>query len=271
MAAVALMALLFAGLAAAPAEARTRDDGRKDANDWIAWCIAAGGDPEVLYASEDRITVKCHFSNGTWWCQFYPAHDCYLIRKELVTPGDLPVGEIVEKDNPATRPGLVEPVQAGESLFSEDEATTAPLRSSRITDLGGSAAAPAEEAADRPITLDDLTTAPAIAPVSAPVSAPVAEQILVPVREQDEVVTTQPVAAPVAEEILVPEFGEDEVVTTQPVLAPVAEEIPVPELEEDGVVTIQPVPAPVAEEITIPEVEEDEVVTIQSVPADEQP
>lgn len=273
MAVVALVALLLSGLAAAPAEARTRDEGRQDANDFIAWCQSWGDTPIVLESSDKGILVSCLLpGTGNYVCQMYPIRQCHLYRGGMA-PGDLPEGEIVQDGMPAKRPGLADPGQVGGTLFAEDESTAAPLPSSRIAVLGGSAVAPVEEATDTPITLDDLTTAPA----TAPVAAPVAQEILVPVLDEDDVVTTQPIAAPVAEAILVPEIVDDEVVTTQsvPAVAPVVEEIPAPALVEEEVVTTQPASAPVAEELAVPaleELEEDAVVSAQVVPvAEEQP
>lgn len=220
MAAVALVALLLAGLAAAPAGAKTRDDGRQEANDFIAWCVGEGGDPVVIVASEDRITVACNdLPGGDFLCNFYPDPYCKLWGAR-VTPGDLPKVEIVQDGAPAKRPGLADPAKVGRTILIEDGATEAPLRSSRITVLSGSAVVPADDVVDGQITLSDITTGPAIAPVLVPP----AEEIPVPTLEEDGVVTTQLVPAPVAEEITVPEIEEDAVGTIPP--APPADEQP---------------------------------------------
>jgi hypothetical protein len=265
-AAVALVALLLAGLAAAPAGARTRDDGRKEANDFIAWCFGEGGNPIVVEGTGDDILVACDFPDGKdLTCQFYPVYDCWSRR---VIPGDFHNVDLEQTDAPVARPDLADPTGVGGTFFVEDGATETPLRaaggaSGRITILGGSAVA--EVIAIPDLGEDEIVT-------TQPVPPAVAAPIIVPELEEDEVVTTQPVPAPVAEEIDVPEIEDDQVVTIQPVLAPVAEEIVVPELEEDDVVTTQPVLEPVAEEITVPETADDVMGTTASVPAaDEEP
>ena len=76
MAAVALVALFLSGLAADPAGAQTRKEGAKEANDFIQWCVWAGGEP-IVDTRDDEISVICLFSDGRkYMCEFLPARVC---------------------------------------------------------------------------------------------------------------------------------------------------------------------------------------------------
>lgn len=123
MAAGALMALVLGGLAAAPAGATTRDDGRNEANDFITWCYTVGGDPVVIEASDSKIVVACHnLPGGDFLCEFYPKHWCHLSSGRLVPDGisDVDIMPADQGNAPVNRPVLAIPAEAGRPILIED-------------------------------------------------------------------------------------------------------------------------------------------------------
>jgi hypothetical protein len=72
-----MITLPLGGLAARPASAQTWDDGTAQANNFIAWCFRAGGEPELHEGSGFIITASCFFPGGVGYvCHFYPNVDC---------------------------------------------------------------------------------------------------------------------------------------------------------------------------------------------------
>jgi hypothetical protein len=92
---VAVAAILIGGSLAAPAVAATRDDGVQQANEFILACVDEDGDPEVIEAGDEIITVSCRFSEGhsmdcIWGSATDWAPDCAIIPSRLVPGGGLP-------------------------------------------------------------------------------------------------------------------------------------------------------------------------------------
>jgi hypothetical protein len=208
---VALVALVLVGLAAMPAEARTRDDGKQEANDFITWCFAVGGEPYVIDATDKEIFVWCHLPNGDFFtCRFYPDHFCYIYN-EPAHPGGISDVDIMpadQGDSPINRPVLAVPAGAGRVVLVEDgsAAGEAPAVGMPATFLAGSAAAigddapPAAEAAApvaEPVT--EPVTESVGEPVAAPVANPVEGSIAAPVEEAVAAPVEEAVAEPIAD------------------------------------------------------------------------
>jgi hypothetical protein len=81
VAVVGALALLLSGLAAPLASAQTRQEAVDQANGFIDWCYANGGDPIVVGAgtdAESSVVVVCKFSDGSSFvCSFYPNASCH--------------------------------------------------------------------------------------------------------------------------------------------------------------------------------------------------
>src|SRR5262249_6448926 len=59
------------------ARAESRSQAVIDANDFISGCVAAGGSPDILDDSADKITVWCVFGlNSDVMCGFWPETWC---------------------------------------------------------------------------------------------------------------------------------------------------------------------------------------------------
>jgi hypothetical protein len=93
-------ALAFVALAAAApdAGAKSRQDARTEANDFIDWCFKEGGDPLVIDGTGDDFLVVCaDLGSGDFVCGWAGSdgysQDCFL--KAVTRPGgdlgDLPV------------------------------------------------------------------------------------------------------------------------------------------------------------------------------------
>jgi len=229
---VAMVALVLVGLAAMPAEARTRDDGKQEANDFITWCIAFGGDPVVVEASDDQIMARCELPGGDFVCWFYPDYFCHLFYDRVVPGGisDVDIMPADQGDSPVNRPVLAIPAEAGRVVLVEDggAAGEAPAAGMPATFLAGSAAAigddapPAAEAAApvvEPVT--EPVTESVGEPVAAPVANPVEGSIAAPVEEA----VAAPVEEAVAEPIADAGTGARTAVVEEPAAAPVVESV----------------------------------------------
>lgn len=132
---VAVVAVLIGGCLAAPAAARSRDDGTQDANDMIEGCVGMGGSPEVLEANEEFIEVACKFTDGSQLnCSWYVGNDwstnCYLQSRTvpggsllIVDPGNLPTLQPV-----ANEPVPVSPPAAAPDDDQDDERVAKPKK-----------------------------------------------------------------------------------------------------------------------------------------------
>lgn len=94
---VTVAAILIGSGLAAPAAAKTRDDGVQEANDFILACVRLGGDPEVTEVNDDVLIAECRFSEGTlmeciWGVATDWARDCAIFHGRLVS-GGLPTFE----------------------------------------------------------------------------------------------------------------------------------------------------------------------------------
>jgi len=197
---VAMVALVLVGLAVMPAEARTRDDGRNEANDFITWCFASGGDPEVLELGDDKIAVGCYnLPGGDFVCWFYPDHWCHLWASRVVPGGisDVDIMPADQGDSPINRPVLAVPAGAGRVVLVEDgsAAGEAPAVGMPATFLAGSAAAIGDDAPP---------AAEAAAPVAEPVTEPVTESVGEPVAAPVANPVEGSIAAPVEEAVAAP-------------------------------------------------------------------
>jgi hypothetical protein len=219
MAAGALVVLVLVGLAAAPAEAITRDEAVRQANSLIDRCFRYGGDP-IVTTRGDTITVTCVYPDGsTFECSYYPDPICSSDPAPRI-PQDLLDGEILPLEpvgGPLTRPGLINRVESGGTVLAEDSATAGITE----TFLAGSAAAIAAYPAPA-VAADVPAAAPITEPIAAPVAEPGDESIAAPVESG-----TEPVVAPVAD------------AGTAPVAEAVAEPAVVPAAE--SVAPMQPV------------------------------
>jgi putative hemolysin len=119
---VAVAAILVAGCLAAPAAARTRDDGVQEANEFVAWCFSMGGEAEVLEAGDSGLRVRCQLPDGNdFHCNWVDIDDWQQscgIASHPIPGGNLPTLE------PGDLHG-VEPVQ-GEPAPAAPPDVTAP-------------------------------------------------------------------------------------------------------------------------------------------------
>jgi hypothetical protein len=246
---VALVALVLVGLAAMPAEARTRDDGKQEANDFITWCFAVGGEPYVIDATDKEIFVWCHLPNGDFFtCRFYPDHFCYIYN-EPAHPGGISDVDIMpadQGDSPINRPVLAVPAGAGRVVLVEDgsAAGEAPAAGMPATFLAGSAAAIGDDAPP---------AAEAAAPVAEPVTEPVTESVGEPVAAPVANPVEGSIAAPVEEAAAEPiaDAGTDArtAVVEEPAVAPAEDAVAEP-VAAPGVQSVEaPAAAPVIESV----------------------
>jgi putative hemolysin len=245
---VALVALVLIGLAVMPAEARTRDDGRNEANDFITWCIASGGDPVVVEASDERIQVRCDLPGGDILCNFYPSHWCHLWASRVVPGGisDVDIMPADQGDSPINRPVLAVPAGAGRVVLVEDgsAAGEAPAVGMPATFLAGSAAAIGDDAPP---------AAEAAAPVAEPVTEPVTESVGEPVAAPVANPVEGSIAAPVEEAAAEPIADAGTVARTavveEPAVAPAEDAVAEP-VAAPGVQSVEaPAAAPVIESV----------------------
>jgi hypothetical protein len=246
---VALVALVLVGLAVMPAEARTRDDGRNEANDFITWCFASGGDPEVLELGDDKIAVGCYnLPGGDFVCWFYPDHFCHLWASRGVPGGisDVDITPADQGDSPINRPVLAVPAGAGRVVLVEDgsAAGEAPAAGMPATFLAGSAAAIGDDAPP---------AAEAAAPVAEPVTEPVTESVGEPVAAPVANPVEGSIAAPVEEAAAEPiaDAGTDArtAVVEEPAVAPAEDAVAEP-VAAPGVQSVEaPAAAPVIESV----------------------
>lgn len=80
--AAAALALLLGGLAADPAAAKTREEARTEANDFILACFGSGGEPGPWTSTVgvEKMVVACAYDNGSVKvCEFLPTTSCHFI------------------------------------------------------------------------------------------------------------------------------------------------------------------------------------------------
>jgi hypothetical protein len=234
---VAVAVLLISGYSVAPVAAEQRPEA-KEANDFVDFCYQSGGDPTIFTYPDNSIIVVCADlpGGGDFVCEFVGnSRFCYV-----KGPGDLggvlpnqPVDGVFVEEEPAQEtPQEVYEVVPIWTLYENDGGTEAPLRaaggsSSRITMLGGSAVAPADDASGSRVTLAES----AIDPAAVPAPAPLAGEDTFSVEDIDAEITFQGLTLPVEE--------TDAPVTTE--LFPGAGTLPVE--DTDAEVTTDPVPA----------------------------
>lgn len=118
---VAVAAILIGGGLAAPAAAKPRSYGVREANDFIAWCVAAGGTPVVTRADEVSIDVTCTLPDGT-------IVNCYWGEGDTDGPwtGGCLTTRPVPGGLPTLGPGTLHPVEAVDEAPVGPPAAAAP-------------------------------------------------------------------------------------------------------------------------------------------------
>ena len=209
----AVVAMVIAGSVAAPANARTRDDGKQEANDFVTACFAMGGEPEVIEASDEWIIATCHLPNGStftcdWWTNNDWSQHCHL--SHSVPGGDLPVhefhdvgpidGVFVEDESVPATPGAVYAVDPIWTLADNASGTEAPRLAGDDTQAAPPVDAPlvAESELTAPVEVVEAEADVVETPAEAPTSAAVTEVVDIPAEEP--VAAEEPMAGEVSAE-----------------------------------------------------------------------